>query len=405
MLEHLLLADLGALLIVLGLTGPVLQPLLRAPAAWLRVFGHPVVALALWAANFYLWHLPALYQGAVEHDAVHALQHILFVSFGIAMWMALLGPLPKPAWFGNGWKIGYIVAVRLIQSVLANALLWSSGVLYPRYAAGEAYWGITAANDQSAAGAIMMIEGSIVTILLFCWLFLRAARESEERQELVELAGPASSWRRADARACRGPRRGAARADRVAAGQVCASEVRRVERSGARARQERHHRPRCAVRDGLSSSPGRSGAPSRPRCPRPARRVARRADLARAQVRAQHVDRRRPAQHDRRPRLRQRGGQRDVVARRASRPLASASLTITFRPARGARQRVPAARSCRFQVACTASKSPSVERAVDRLGLAVPLTRHAERQVGLLHRRSTASSHSTPLSGVAEWIW
>ena len=53
------------------------------------------------------------------------------------MWMALLGPLPKPAWFGNGAKIVYIVAVRLIQTVLANVLLWSGGVLYPRYAAGE----------------------------------------------------------------------------------------------------------------------------------------------------------------------------------------------------------------------------------------------------------------------------
>jgi putative membrane protein len=187
MLEHLLIADLAALLIVLGLTGPLLAPLLRA-VPWLRIFGHPVVALGLWTANFYVWHLPVLYQGAVSNDAVHALQHILFVSFGIGMWMALLGPLPKPAWFGNGWKIGYIIAIRLIQSVLANALLWSSGVLYPQYARGQAEWGITAANDQSAAGAIMMIEGSIVTILLFCWLFLKAARESEERQELAELA-------------------------------------------------------------------------------------------------------------------------------------------------------------------------------------------------------------------------
>ncbi len=187
MLEHLLIADLAALLIVLGLTGPLLAPLLRA-VPWLRIFGHPVVALVLWTANFYVWHLPVLYQGAVSNDAVHALQHILFVSFGIGVWMALLGPLPKPAWFGNGWKIGYIVAIRLIQSVLANALLWSSGVLYPQYARGQAEWGITAANDQSAAGAIMMIEGSIVTILLFCWLFLKAARESEERQELAELA-------------------------------------------------------------------------------------------------------------------------------------------------------------------------------------------------------------------------
>lgn len=189
MLEHLLLADLGTLLLVLGLTGPMLQPLLAAPGLrWLRWLAHPVVALTAWTINFYAWHLPALYQGAVDSDAVHALQHMLFVGFGIGMWMALLGPLPKPAWFGNGAKIVYIVAVRLIQSVLANALLWSSGVLYPRYAAGQAEWGISAANDQSAAGAIMMIEGSLVTLGLFCWLFLRAARESEEKQALVELA-------------------------------------------------------------------------------------------------------------------------------------------------------------------------------------------------------------------------
>jgi putative membrane protein len=189
MLEHLLLADIGTLLLVLGLTGPVLQPLLAAPGiGWLRVFAHPVVALAAWTANFYVWHLPALYQASITHDGVHAVQHILFVAFGMSMWMALLGPLPKPAWFGNLARLAYIIAVRLIGSVLANALLWSSAVLYPRYAAGQAEWGISAANDQSAAGAIMMVEGSIVTLCLFGWLFVRAARESDERQALLELA-------------------------------------------------------------------------------------------------------------------------------------------------------------------------------------------------------------------------
>jgi putative membrane protein len=187
MVEHLLLADLGTLLIVLGLTGRVLAPLLRA-IPWLRVFGHPVVALSAWAVNFYVWHLPALYQGAVEHDAVHALQHILFVSFGIAMWMALLGPLPRPAWFGNLAKLLYVLGVRLLGAVLANVLVWSGEPLYPGYAAGERSWHIKPITDQITGGAIMMIEGSIVTLCLFGWLFVRAAREGEERQELLDLA-------------------------------------------------------------------------------------------------------------------------------------------------------------------------------------------------------------------------
>ena len=129
-----------------------------------------------------------LYQGAVFNDSVHALQHLMFVGCGMAMWMALLGPLPKPAWFGNGARLVYIILVRLIETVLANALLWSGTEFYPRYAPTERAHGISPLADQSTAGAIMMIEGSIVTICLFCWLFLRAARESDEKQELVELA-------------------------------------------------------------------------------------------------------------------------------------------------------------------------------------------------------------------------
>ncbi len=34
----------------------------------------------------------------------------------------------------------------------------------------------------------MMVEGSLVTLGLFAWLFIRAAREGEERQELLDLA-------------------------------------------------------------------------------------------------------------------------------------------------------------------------------------------------------------------------
>ena len=189
MTEHLLIADIGALLLVLGTTGPLLAPLLRRRwLGWLRMLGHPLVALPLWTLDFYAWHLPALYQAAIEHPGIHALEHFSFVSFGIAMWMALLGPLPKPSWFGNVARLLYIVAVRLIGTILANVILWDNSTLYRRYAAGERYWGISPHSDQVVAGSVMMVEGSIVTICLFCWLFLRAASEGEERQELLDYA-------------------------------------------------------------------------------------------------------------------------------------------------------------------------------------------------------------------------
>jgi cytochrome c oxidase assembly factor CtaG len=189
MSEHLLIADLGALVLVLGLTGPLLAPLLRAPMlGWLRGLSHPVPAFGLWAVDLLFWHLVGPHEAAVRNDTVHALQHMLFVGFGINMWLALLGPLPKPAWFGNAAKCGYIIAVRLTTTVLANIFVWSDHAYFGVYAAGERAHGISPASDQVVAGSIMMVEGSILTLCLFCWLFLRSAKEGEERQELLELA-------------------------------------------------------------------------------------------------------------------------------------------------------------------------------------------------------------------------
>jgi putative membrane protein len=189
MAEHLLLADIATLLLVLGLTGPVLAPVLRLPGMGVvRILGHPLVALPLWALDLYLWHVPAVHQAALDHEAVHALQHTMFIVIGANAWMPLFGPLPQPAWFTNAWQLAYIVAMRLLGAVLGNVLVWGGSAYYPRYAPGEAYWGIAPLADQQVAGGIMMVEGSLLTIALFCWLFLKTARQGEERQALLDLA-------------------------------------------------------------------------------------------------------------------------------------------------------------------------------------------------------------------------
>src|SRR5205823_6333235 len=80
--------------------------------------------------------------------------------------------------------------------------LWSGTVFYPFYLSGDAHYHIRPLTDQNLAGAIMMVEESILTLGLFCWLFLRAAREAEERQQLLEFA-QASGMELTEARAAR----------------------------------------------------------------------------------------------------------------------------------------------------------------------------------------------------------
>jgi putative membrane protein len=189
MLQHVVMGDLAALAFVLGLNGPLLRPLLAiGPISRLRVLAHPLVALPLWTVNLYVWHLPRLYEAAIDHGAVHALEHVFFFTSGVLMWAALVEVLPGPEWFSTAAKFGYVVAVRLIETVLGNVFIWSGTPIYDHY---------DDLADQGWAGTIMMVEGSLVTIGALAWLFLRLAAEGELRQRLLEQGLDPRTVRRA----------------------------------------------------------------------------------------------------------------------------------------------------------------------------------------------------------------
>jgi cytochrome c oxidase assembly factor CtaG len=196
MLQHVLLGDLAPLALLAGLTGPILRPAL-ARLHRLRFLAHPLVALPLWAVNLYVWHLPYLYDAAVRHDYVHALEHFCFFTGGTIMWLPVLETLPAPEWFGTGWKLGYIAAVRVVETILGNVFFWSGSVFYGVYLHQNRLGGISALADQGIAGGVMMIEGSIVTLVAIAWLFLRMAEEGEVRQQLLERGLDPRAVRRA----------------------------------------------------------------------------------------------------------------------------------------------------------------------------------------------------------------
>lgn len=212
MVQHLAIGELAPLLIVLGLSGPLLRPLLALPGSrWLRWFWSPLVALPLWAANLYLWHLPVVYEAALSSPPLHAFEHFAFFVAGLSVWGAVVEPLPGPTWFGSAAKAVYVLGVRLLGcAILGNALIWIATPLYPHYARGEAASGISPLVDQQIGGAIMFVWGAFVTIALFSWLFLRWVREAELRQSLLD----AGAGTHVATRSARYGRRPAARAAR-----------------------------------------------------------------------------------------------------------------------------------------------------------------------------------------------
>ena len=140
----------------------------------------------------------AVPNGAANGPRVEAaLEHVCFFTAGVIMWLPVLETLPAPEWFGTGPKLAYIAVVRVVETVLGNVFVWSGAVFYAVYAQGDELWDVTPLRDQGLAGAVMMIEGSLVTIAALSWLFLRMAKEGELRQELLERGLDPRTVRRA----------------------------------------------------------------------------------------------------------------------------------------------------------------------------------------------------------------
>lgn len=163
MAQHLLLGDVAPLLAVLGLSGPLLRPLL-APRALhpLRRLLHPAAAVPLWAASLWAWHVPWLFGAALAHAWVHALQHVSFALGGGLLWAALLGLLPAPRRVGPGARLAAVGAAWVAGGAPALALVWSGSAWYAAYRTAPRSWGLSPVADQRLGGGLMLLEMSLV---------------------------------------------------------------------------------------------------------------------------------------------------------------------------------------------------------------------------------------------------
>lgn len=189
MVQHLLLGDLAPLLMLLALSRVIMRPLTRRLQFIERALGplaHPASALVLWLALVYFWHIPSLYNAALEHAPVHALQHVTFFTAGVMVWWPLIQPVPMRHRLKGMWTFGYIGAAKAGLAALGLYLTWSSSVAFDYYNGVPRIWGLSAVSDQNVGGAIMMVEQSIVLVTVLAVLFSRMLVQSEEDEERRE---------------------------------------------------------------------------------------------------------------------------------------------------------------------------------------------------------------------------
>ena len=197
MLEHVVIGDIAIALAMLAVRGPLifflLPPAVLSPLARnrpVRRFLHwltgPWVALLVWTAAMWAWHVPRIYDYAATHQTVHNLEHLSFMLGGILVWNLLIDPAHTHRLTVPG-RILLAVAIFLLGDPVM-ATLFSGGANYPHYAAQpDRLLGLSPQLDQRLAGTVMLVEqiltlGTCCAVLL--WPYLRNGRIGAEESVL-----------------------------------------------------------------------------------------------------------------------------------------------------------------------------------------------------------------------------
>jgi cytochrome c oxidase assembly factor CtaG len=189
MVQHLLLADIAPILLLLGLTRAFLRPAVRRMRPAEEALGplaHPVVALVALVATMWAWHLPALYELALDHPLAHALEHAMFFTTGVAFWWFVIEPVPPRHRLKGVGTIAYISAAKLLMGALGVALAFSPHAIYHTYEHVPRTWGLSPVADLNVGGVEMMLEQSLMLAIFFAIAFSKMLERSERDQQRRE---------------------------------------------------------------------------------------------------------------------------------------------------------------------------------------------------------------------------
>ena len=179
MLQHIILSTWVPPLVLLGLSGPILIPLVKWPpvASLLTTVTHPVIGASVFTFNMWFWHVPPVYDLAVS-GPVHYVMHLSFLASGLLFWWTLIAPVQFHR-VDNAWRLFYVFVTGLPMMALAFALIASPSVLYEYYESQPRLWGMSPLTDQQIGGALMGSLGELTMLIPFTLLFIKVLSDDE----------------------------------------------------------------------------------------------------------------------------------------------------------------------------------------------------------------------------------
>ena len=170
LLQNVVTAEWAPGLVVFALAPSLARELQRFAAV--RFLTHPLVALPLWLGTYFLWHVPPIYDTALEQSGwLLNLEHLTYFVAGVLMWWPVVHGR-----YSDGIKATYLFGAFVLAAPLGLLLALLPRPIYDFYKDAPQLWGLSDSTDQQIAGVTMAVEQAIVFFAVFAYFFMRFLR-------------------------------------------------------------------------------------------------------------------------------------------------------------------------------------------------------------------------------------
>jgi putative membrane protein len=182
MVQHLLLTMLMPPLIIYGVPGWMLRPLLRnrTVLAIAQRVTKPVACFVIFNLVIALWHLPVFYNAAMANHNIHIVEHLMFMSAAVLMWWPITSQLPELPRLSYPGQMLYCFLMILPMSIIAIYISMAEQVLYPAYSVAPRISSLSPLDDQLLGGLIMWVPGGLLFMVIMTVVFFKWAARGED---------------------------------------------------------------------------------------------------------------------------------------------------------------------------------------------------------------------------------
>ncbi|MEO8194550.1 MAG: cytochrome c oxidase assembly protein [Gemmatimonadales bacterium] len=189
MVQHLLLTMLMPPLLITGVPGWMIRPLLRnrVIGAIARRVTKPITCFVIFNLVIAIWHLPLFYNAAMENHDIHIVEHLMFMSAAVLMWWPLTSQLPELPRLAYPGQMLYCFLMTLPMTVIAVYITMADEVLYPFYSSAPRIMALSPMDDQLLGGLIMWVPGGMLFLLIMTVVFFRWAAGGEDHAAAAQV--------------------------------------------------------------------------------------------------------------------------------------------------------------------------------------------------------------------------